>query len=127
MNFRDYVSAGWALVGFRPGEKGPSGEAAKGWNTRERAITDPQRVNGMVQGGLLHAYSGTCSIDIDHLAKSREFLAAHGVDLDALLGAKDAVQISSGRPNRAKLIYRLAAPLPSKASPWCCPPRTRPH
>jgi hypothetical protein len=114
MNFREYVEAGWALCQFDPGTKGPSGERAKGWNLRERAITDPQRVNGMVQGGLLHAYSNTCSIDVDNLTEARKFFAAHGIDLDALLQAPDAVQISSGRPNRAKLLYRLPTPLVSK-------------
>jgi hypothetical protein len=112
--FREYVEAGLALCEFDPGTKGPSGARAKDWNKRERAITDPQRVNGMLQGGLLHAYSATCSIDVDNLAEARTFLAAHGVDLDALLTARDAVMISSGRQNRAKLIYRLATPLPSK-------------
>lgn len=112
--FREYVEAGWALVQFAPGTKGPSGKQAEGWNTRALAITDPQRVNGMVQGGLLHAYSQTCSIDIDNVAEARPFLAAHGIDLDALLKARDAVQIVSGRPNRAKLLYHLPAPLVSK-------------
>lgn len=114
MSFREYVEAGLALCKFDPGTKGPAGPAALGWNSRERALTDPQRVNGMVQGGLLHAYSGTCSIDLDNLPEARTFLAACGVDIDALLAARDAVMISSGRPNRAKLIYRLDKPLPSK-------------
>src|SRR5690348_13768175 len=114
MNFRDYVEAGWALCEFAPGTKGPSGEQAKGWNLRERAITDPQRVNGMVQGGLLHAYSNTCSIDIDNITEARKFLAQHNIGLDDLLTAGDAVQISSGRANRAKLLYRLPTPLVSR-------------
>jgi hypothetical protein len=114
--FREYVEAGWAIVGFAPGTKGPDERmpGSKGWNTRERAITDPQRVNGMLQGGLLHAYSATCSIDIDNMAEARPFLAQHGIDLDALLNARNAVQIVSGRPNRAKLLYRLDKPLVSK-------------
>lgn len=116
MSFQEYVAAGLALVEFLPGTKGPDERmpGSKGWNTRARAITDPQRVNGMVQGGLLHAYSGTCSIDIDNLAEARKFLAAHDVNLDELLAARDAVQIVSGKKNRAKLIYRLDTPLVSK-------------
>ena len=55
MNFRDYVSHGWAIVGFAANTKGPTGPDAVGWNNIERAIRDPQQVNGMVQGGLLHA------------------------------------------------------------------------
>jgi hypothetical protein len=114
MSFREYVEAGFALCKFDPGTKGPSGVTARDWNRRERAITNPQRVNGMVQGGLLHAYSNTCSIDIDNLNEARPFLAAHGVDIDELLAARSSVQIVSGRPNRAKLIYRLDTPLQSK-------------
>ncbi len=114
MSFRDYVANGWALCEFSRGEKGPTGPAAVGWNTRARAITDPQRVNGMVQGGLLHALSGTAALDIDHMEEARKYLLGHGVNLDDLLGARDAVQISSGRANRAKLLYRLPAPLVSK-------------
>lgn len=113
-NFREYVEAGWALCKFNPGTKGPEGPGAVGWNTRERAITDPQHVNGMLQGGLLHAFSNTCSVDIDNLTEARAFMAARGIDLDAMLNAPDAVQIVSGRPNRAKLLYRLTTPLASR-------------
>lgn len=112
--FTEYVAAGWQLVEFNRGEKGPSGPRAVGWNARERAIRDPQQVNGMQQGGLLHAYSNTCALDIDNLSVARPFLKELGIDIDALLTSRDAVQISSGRPNRAKLIYHLPAPLVSR-------------
>jgi hypothetical protein len=74
----------------------------------------PQQLNGSVGVGLLHAASGTAAIDIDNLTEARAFLHGYGVDLDAMLAARDAVQISSGRPNRAKLLYRLTTPLKSK-------------
>jgi hypothetical protein len=61
--------------------------------------------------GLLHALSGTCAIDIDNTTLANDWLAARGVNLDELLNAPDAVRISSGRPGRAKLIYRLKRPL----------------
>ncbi len=105
MTFRDYVEHGWRVCAIPAGSKGP---ATRGWNRPENAIASPAQLNGSVGVGLLHAVSGTCAIDIDNLSKSRQFFAEHGMDLDALLNDKRAVQISSGRPNRAKLIYRLA-------------------
>lgn len=107
----DYVNAGWALVPIPQGQKGP---IAQGWNLRERCITDPEvaeHLDGNV--GLAHAYSGTCAIDCDDLIKAREWFAQRGVKLGDYLNAPDAVLVSSGRENRAKLLYRLPAPLPS--------------
>jgi hypothetical protein len=65
--------------------------------------------------GLLHAYSGTACLDIDDLEKAIPDLLAHGISLMDLLYDAEAVQISSGTPNRAKLLYRMASPLPSKS------------
>jgi hypothetical protein len=62
--------------------------------------------------GIAHAYSGTCAIDIDDLAKCTAWLAERSIDLAELLNAPDAVRIES-RPGRAKLLYALAKPLPS--------------
>jgi hypothetical protein len=108
----EYVRAGLALVLIPRGEKGPR---AKGWNLRENTITDPGRAAVLdlerFNVGLAHAYSGTCAIDFDRLDEARAWLAERGVDVDALLSSPYAVKISSGRPNRAKLIYKLATPL----------------
>jgi hypothetical protein len=109
--FYDYLDHGWGLCEIPRGSKGPN---YKGWNTPEGVIRDKKKLNGAVGAGLCHVGSGTAALDIDNLAEARPFFKDLGVDLDALLGARDAVQISSGRPNRAKLIYRLATPLPSK-------------
>lgn len=49
------------------------------------------------------------------MEKANAYLQEQGIDLSALLLAPDAVQISSGRPNRGKLIYALSEPLPSKS------------
>lgn len=103
-----YVAHGWAVVPIPAGKKGPT---AKGWNTRERCIV-PATWQGNV--GLAHAYSGTCAIDIDDVDKATAYMQTHGVDLAALLTDPEAVLISSGRPNRAKLLYRLTEPLPSR-------------
>lgn len=107
-----YLNQGMALVPIPRGKKGPT---HPNWNVRERCVTTLDQA-AKLQGniGLAHAFSSTCSIDIDDLAAATAWLAGHGVDLAALLNALDSVRISSGRPNRAKLIYRLTAPLASK-------------
>jgi hypothetical protein len=104
----DYVDHGYALVPIPLGEKGPKG---KGWNTRENAIRDSEgalQIDGNV--GLAHLYcspSPTAALDIDDFSLASTYLSRHGIDLQLLLDAPDAVQILSGRQNRAKLLYRL--------------------
>jgi putative DNA primase/helicase len=70
--------------------------------------------DGLDNAGLMHAFSGTCAIDIDDLDAARAWLAERGIDLLALLDADDAVQIVRGDASRGKLLYALAQPLPSK-------------
>lgn len=116
-NAADYVACGLALVPIPTGQKAP---AAKGWNKPENAITDPKQVSTLRGNiGLAHAYSSppTMALDIDDLPKARLWFGERGIDLDALLEADDAVQVSSGRKGRAKLLYRLqldAAPIQTK-------------
>jgi hypothetical protein len=110
----DYVEHGYALVPIPKGEKGPK---IKGWNNQENVITDPKKAT-LIFGnvGLAHLYCSpyiTAALDIDDLSLASTFLSKHGIDLQALLNAQDAVQISSGRINRAKLLYRL--PFDSKS------------
>lgn len=103
----DYINAGWALVPIPKGTKGPR---SKGWNLRENCKLPPGWAGNI---GLAHAYSGTCCIDFDRLDDASKWLAEHGIDAQALLSSPRAVRITSGRPNRAKLLYRLEAPLRS--------------
>lgn len=112
MSFKDYIEFGWKLCNIPPGNKGPVGPTAIGWQKRENAITNPDyRFMG---AGLLHAWSGTCALDVDKFDVAEKWLAERGVDLRALLAASDSVQISSGREGRYKLLYLLDEPLPSK-------------
>ncbi len=97
--FQEYIDHGWKICRIEPGTKGPN---TTGWNTVEKAL---QSADGIKGAGLLHAYSGTCSFDVDDVKASKPILEANGIDLDALLAAPDAVQLCSGRENRAKLIY----------------------
>jgi len=101
---REYEAAGWRLVPIRHGEKRPFG---KGWQRQENAAPIPPGWDANI--GLLHAWSNTVCVDVDDLAAAIETLVWEGVDLQGLLNADDAVQIISGRPNRAKLLYRLPA------------------
>ena len=108
MTFSDYVANGWVLVPLRPGTKAPD---AKGWSDRRCCISSEAAAAGLQSAGLAHAYSGTCSIDVDEIEGASRWLGAQGVNLKDLLEAPDAVRITSGREGRAKLLYRLDEPL----------------
>ena len=106
----EYCRAGWHLVPIPLGQKGP---VAARWNVRELTVSDPaiaEWLDGNV--GLAHAYSNTCAIDIDDLAKCSAWLGERGINLARLLDAPEAVRIES-RPGRAKLLYALPKPMPS--------------
>jgi hypothetical protein len=106
-----YIDHGWSLVPIPPSSKAPK---AHGWNQRAGGLKSSADLPEGWGIGLAHAYSGTCALDIDSLDNATAMLAEHGIDLHALLDASDAVQIVSGREGRAKLLYRLSEPLPSK-------------
>lgn len=108
--FNPYIAHGWRLCIIEPGRKGPGG---KGWNTPERAVRAASEWPIGFGAGLCHAFSGTCAIDIDNFDVAADWLAANGINLQELILARDAVQISSGRQGRAKLLYTLPEPLQS--------------
>jgi hypothetical protein len=103
---RHYTELGWALVTIPAGSKAPT---ALGWQQPERALRQPDdaeryyTANPTHNVGLLHAASGTCAIDIDHLEWSRMAFAAMGVDIDAILAKAPRI---IGRPGRGKAIFR---------------------
>ena len=105
--YQAYLDAGFALCEITSG-KGPTG---MGWNLRENAITNASRISSGSGVGLLHAWSApiTCALDIDNMEHAEMLLACHGINLQDLLNAPDAVQINSGNPGHAKLLYRLPA------------------
>lgn len=101
----EYVNFGWALVTYELRKKGPTW---KGWNLRENALTtEEQVVKANLHGniGLLHAYSGTCCLDIDNLKVARAELAANGIDVDKLI--KESVRIDRGYPSKTKCLWLL--------------------
>ena len=109
------LETGFSLIPIPLGQKGPT---LPGWNIPERCLTKPNQC-GDLNGkniGLAHAYctpSPTCAIDIDNYREAKPWLATHGIDIDLLLHASDAVVISSGKKFSLKLLYRLpfGAPL----------------
>ena len=104
--FQDYESHGWKLCGIKPGSKAPD---YPGWSV---AALPAESIDAIGYGaGLLHALSGTCSLDIDAMEPARIWWAEHGVDIDALLAEPGSVHIKSGRAGRDKLLYRLKTPL----------------
>lgn len=123
---QNYVEHGYALVPIPKGEKGPK---AKGWNDRENVVTDPRRaaaISGNV--GIAHLYcepSATAALDIDDFNLANKYLADRGVDLQALLDADDALQVSSGRSNRGKLLYRLPLEVGSMETCQIIDPETK--
>ena len=104
----DWITAyqkhlGFALCEIPAGGKGPR---TPNWGNNPIPYGGYPTTVGI---GLIHGRSGTCAIDIDDLYHASDWLASHDIDIQALLDADDAVQIVTGRLNRAKLVYRLPA------------------
>ena len=106
-----YIDHGWSLVPIAPGSKGPS---ASGWNKESAALEGAEKLPPNYGVGLMHAYSGTMALDIDDMDLADAELRKYGIDLTQLLMDDLAVSISSGRPGRAKLLYQLDTPIPTK-------------
>jgi hypothetical protein len=110
----DLLTSGLVLVPIPLGQKGP---LMVNWNLRQNCLSDVAaacRLDGM-NVGLAHAYctpSPTCAIDIDHYIQAKAWLATHGVDIEPLLHADDAVVIWSGKRLSLKLLYRLPLGIP---------------
>jgi len=109
--FAAYGAHGWQLCAIAPGHKSPD---YPGWQNAGLPLDALPELEG---AGLLHALSGTCALDVDDIALARPWLAERNVPLDELLEAPDAVRIESGRPGRAKLLFRLSKPLRTMKPP----------
>jgi hypothetical protein len=108
-----YIRHGWSLVPIPANTKGPR---TPGWNLKQNALKSQGDLPLGYGIGLAHAYSGTMALDIDNWTVTTSLLAEHGVDLQALYDAPDAVVINSGKPGHGKLLYTMpfGAALPSK-------------
>ena len=108
--FFEYLEHGWALTPIRNGSKQP---LLRSWTRPENAICDPEnahKFNGAAGLLLAHCDPPIMTLDIDDFHGAEAWLNERGVDLVHLLQAGDAVQIDSGRPNRAKLLYHMDRP-----------------
>lgn len=108
-----YIRHGWSLVPIPPGTKGPR---TPGWNRPEAALKSQSELPPGYGIGLAHAYSGTMALDIDDWLVTVDLLREHGIDLQALYDAPDAVIIDSGKQGHGKLLYAMPPGLkmPSK-------------
>jgi hypothetical protein len=108
-----YIRHGWSLVPIPANTKGPR---TPGWNLKQNALKAQGDLPPGYGIGLAHAYSGTMALDIDNWTVTTSLLAEHGIDLQALYDAPDAVVINSGKPGHGKLLYTMpfGAALPSK-------------
>ena len=108
-----YIRHGWSLVPIPMGTKGPR---SVGWNLKENALRSQADLPPGYGIGLAHAYSGTMALDIDNWLIASTVLAEHGIDLQALYDAPDAVVIHSGKLGHGKLLYAMpfGAVLPSR-------------
>ncbi len=104
-----YDAAGFKLCAIAPGSKGPR---YPNWEKHPIRL-DQVSAQGL---GLLHVQSRTCALDVDDLEQSSVWLESQGIDLRELLDGDEAVQIRSGRANRAKLLYRLPDGVPPLAT-----------
>jgi len=95
-----YTECGFKLCRIAKGSKKPTDTA---WQDNP---IDPQKAgdHGL---GIIHKLSGTCAIDFDDMEGARAWFANEGMDIDEYLDGDDAVQIKSGRNNRAKLLFRV--------------------
>ncbi|HEX9592447.1 MAG TPA: bifunctional DNA primase/polymerase, partial [bacterium] len=93
-----------------PGTKGPRGKA---WNKPGRYVTNPAKARE-VWGrkpsygiGVVHAPSGTCALDVDHVEHTRQVFAELGIDYENLLDG--GAPRWRGRPDRDKALWRVPA------------------
>jgi hypothetical protein len=108
---KQYDQVGFKLCVIHPGTKAPQ------YPRWEQDPIAPHLIPTNKGLGLLHVQSRTAAIDLDDLEQASHWFDAKGIDLKALLDDDDAVQVVSGKPNRAKLLYRLpeeCAPLGTK-------------
>jgi hypothetical protein len=104
-SIQKYTDLGWHLVPIPAGQKGPS---KPGWNQKPNALTGQSAVdfyssNPTWNVGLIHQWSGTCAIDIDHMEWTRIIFDGLGLDLDAIMASTARIR---GRDGRGKLIFR---------------------
>lgn len=117
---RNYCDLGWHLLALAPESKRPL-EAR--WTTQSSALNGPALMSHLGRGGnlgLLHARSGTCTLDIDEPDWSAVALGAVGLKLSDL---EQGLCIEGRRG--VKPIFRTTLNLPRVSLTWPDPLDTR--
>lgn len=104
-SIKSYTDLDWYLVPIPAGQKGPTSYA---WNQKQNALFGPSAIEFYTRNptwnvGLLHQFSGTCTIDIDHMEWTRIAFEGLGIDFDALMASTARIR---GREGRGKLLFR---------------------
>jgi len=100
-----YQELNWFLVPLQKGQKKPM---EKNWTEKASCISPETKLTDYPGGiGLAHAYSRTCTIDLDDLVKARAWFSKKNINIDEYLNDPKSVKIVSGVANRAKLLYLL--------------------
>lgn len=112
---KEYIEEGWYIVPLKDGDKMP---VHNDWTDLTKCLSKysdkiPPNLHGI---GLALGHSRLCTVDLDALAKAKEYFTNAGVDIVKHLTAPNAVKIVSGRENRAKLLYRLPSNIESLRS-----------
>lgn len=112
-----YAALGWHLVSIPAGSKAPQ---SFGWQRQEKALTgqdaiDHWKRNPTLNMGLLHEFSGTCAIDIDHVENTRLIFEELGIDYDAIMSGAPRIV---GRLDRGKLLFKAPDGLTTRKISW---------
>lgn len=112
-----YAALGWHLVPIPAGSKAPQ---TFGWQRLDRALTGQAAVdhwtrNPTLNMGLLHEYSGTCALDVDHVENTRLIFEELGIDYDAIMASAPRIV---GRLDRGKLLFRSVPGLATHKISW---------
>lgn len=104
-----YVRMGMHLCLLRPRQKIPM---LVEWNDPHRVIDTEEKVRAALAAspssgiGLVHATSGTATLDVDHVEYTRMAFAEFGIDFDALMAGYPRIKSREGKD---KILMRLPA------------------
>jgi hypothetical protein len=114
----DYVIHGMAITPLQSGTKRPN---LSNWQDPKTAVKTrqmvdelcrfPVRLNGSAGLLLAHGDVPLMTLDIDDHIYANDWFAERGIELGDLFVDPDNVQIQSGVPNKAKLVFALDTPM----------------
>lgn len=116
----EYAAAGFHFVRIpRVKGKPTKGPRSDGWNIPQSPAhpngytPDPDQARAWIRAGdnigLALLPSGVVSLDIDRQEETRRVLDGLGLDLGAWFADPRRVEIRSGKPGKAKLLFRVPA------------------